>query len=574
MNMKQIKQKADNGDATAQWQYAVLKNCEPIRDIAEILSYLEKSVKQDNAYAQYLMSYFLFYGDGCEKDIERAKILCEKSIQKGCKQAERLQHNILKYEEISQRKIPITMQYQILYHAWNTMNAKILEPYLSEDVVLVDILTKPIKGHDDVLLYLTKKFQQDSDNGIKRDISLLPTERYGNILEIFRRGYRRCLVICKTDECGKIDRIAIQPSVYGDLSIGHFSNCTSEPYPIEMIAHPHLKTDNQYNQGFMFCTSCGRLSYELEWFNFEPIEFSKRNIQGRISICPQCKKQVEHYIELKQKEFMENSLSNIYKSLKAAIAKNIRIHDLEDFNVPDASFITDIFNHTKLDDGMTLGLYRHGYSLGSIESNYSNFYMNPYVHYTDASEEFVPKLIPVRKGLLQILRLKSCNYAKKEYRSSIFYSPKMLIYNIIDDIMAESIRLPNQFATTEWNEEAIWEMFLLDNLKYFLPTFGHATYKRKDVICSEEDIEELPPVVKRFAESNLSTLLPKVLLKNERRDAIIVCHYFNPWEGLIKWTIPYHSFSESYEKRIRIGKLVLPSEKKEVVVPFMSSTRY
>jgi hypothetical protein len=76
------------------------------------------------------------------------------------------------------------------------------------------------------------------------------------------------------------------------------------------------------------------------------------------------------------------------------------------------------------------------------------------------------------------LHLVKCKPWKKEYYSSEEYSPDMLIPELLIDVLAKSVPSPLEYVRLNLEEEAIWEVFLLDKLKQFLPTFNHGNYIR------------------------------------------------------------------------------------------------
>jgi len=118
---------------------------------------------------------------------------------------------------------------------------------------------------------------------------------------------------------------------------------------------------------------------------------------------------------------MNQEFANIYENLKLTISQKIAFEGSEDnLCIEDASFIMNVLNQIEIEQGYVLGLYPHGYSLGTIESNDENYYTMPYIHKENATKFFSPELKttqPPKKTWLQRLHLAKCEPWKKEYYS-------------------------------------------------------------------------------------------------------------------------------------------------------------
>lgn len=277
---------------------------------------------------------------------------------------------------------------------------------------------------------------------------------------------------------------------------------------------------------------------------------------------------------------MNQEFANIYENLKLTISQKIAFEGSEDdLCIEDASFIMNVLSQLEIEQGYVLGLYPHGYSLGTIESNDENYYTMPYVHKENATKFFSPELKatqPPKKTWLQRLHLAKCEPWEKEYYSSDEYSPDMLIPELLIDVLAKSVPSPLEYVRLNREEKAIWEVFLLDKLKHFLPTFNHGNYIRRNLICAPSDIGQLPDYVKDHIAQycrmhDVEKLFPKIDFSD---DGIIVkCCYFNWQKGLIMWQIPYLWTDKGNGK----GRVVSPShflENENVLVPIKEVIRY
>ncbi|MBO5888159.1 MAG: hypothetical protein J6Q60_09130 [Bacteroidaceae bacterium] len=277
---------------------------------------------------------------------------------------------------------------------------------------------------------------------------------------------------------------------------------------------------------------------------------------------------------------MNQEFADIYESLQLTISQNIAFEGSEDdLCIEDASFIMNVLNQIEIEQGYVLGLYPHGYSLGTIESNYRNYYTMPYVHKENATKYFSPELKstqPPKKTWLQRLHLAKCEPWEKEYFSSEEYSPDMLIPELLIDVLAKSVPSPLEYVRLNLEEEAIWEVFLLDKLKHFLPTFNHGNYIRRNLICSPSDIGQLPDYVKDYIANlcrlhDVEKIFPKIELFGDR--ILVTCCYFNRQKGLIMWKTSYR-WIDMGEGMGKVESLLLPFGCEDVLVPVKEIVRY
>lgn len=277
---------------------------------------------------------------------------------------------------------------------------------------------------------------------------------------------------------------------------------------------------------------------------------------------------------------MSQEFANIYENIQKTINRNIVFEGSEDdLCIEEASFIMDILNHLEIEPGYVLGLYPHGYSLGTIDSNYRNFYTMPYVHKKNATNFFSPELKathPPKKTWLQKLHLAKCEPWKKEYYSSDEYSPDMLISELLIDVLAKSVPSPLEYVILNREEEAIWEIFLLDKLKHFLPTFNHANYIRRNLICAPSDISPLPDYIKDYIvyccrTHDVEKLFPRIDFSDN--NIIVTCCYFNRQEGLIMWKTSYRWIDIGNGKG-KVESIPSSLDYEDILVPAKEIVRY
>ena len=277
---------------------------------------------------------------------------------------------------------------------------------------------------------------------------------------------------------------------------------------------------------------------------------------------------------------MNQEFADIYENLKLTISQNIDFEGSEDdLCIEDASFIMNVLSQLEIERGYVLGLYPHGYSLGTIESNYRNYYTMPYVHKENATKYFSPELKstqPPKKTWLQRLHLAKCEPWEKEYYSSDEYSSDMLIPELLIDVLAKSVPSPLEYVRLNREEEAIWEVFLLDKLKHFLPTFNHGNYIRKNLICVPSDIDRLPNYVKDYIayccrSHDVEKIFPKIEFSKD--EIMVKCCYFNQQEGLIMWKTSYR-WIDMGGGTGKVESLLLSSGCEDVLVPVKEIIRY
>ena len=101
------------------------------------------------------------------------------------------------------------------------------------------------------------------------------------------------------------------------------------------------------------------------------------------------------------------------------------------------------------------------------------------------------------------------------------------------------------YVDYEFNEQSIWELFLLHEAWRYMPLCWHAGYARTDYIFEWADLERMVSrkiidhrtnqdiTQKVAAYINDDSVLPKVTMQSDHEADITIC-YWNNWRGLAK----------------------------------------
>ena len=282
------------GHPSKRWEYANLFLLEdPRSDYAHYqmgITMLKQAAMQGDPYAQGDLAYHLYYGIGIDKDRDKALEWCSKALESG-RQPKwvRLYNTIVR----PNHNIMLSNAQMGLYRAFIAHDISIVEPRLADDVIFSTVLCYPCQGKMDVMEQLDTHI---SDKETKA--ALLPTERYGTVTETHIANNKRptfhFLYFVRTNEKNKIDRIARQPIVWDKYCF----SAGDAPFSWEEI-EPCLDnvSPSRLTRGFMFCSECGRLSHELRWINFlsKPDPETGYTYRGQMSVCTECKRQVEFH---------------------------------------------------------------------------------------------------------------------------------------------------------------------------------------------------------------------------------------------------------------------------------------
>lgn len=222
---------------------------------------------------------------------------------------------------------------------------------------------------------------------------------------------------------------------------------------------------------------------------------------------------------------------SIYRTLLARIKENYKIETLYDFDMFDAAFLLEALPDLTIEPGKTLGLYRRQDDIVD-----RSFIASPYIHNHNADRAFEPVITPIKPTLAQRLGVAKQPYEEGSVSISHYYSPEYLIQKVVDRRIAKHISKPSQHILLPNKLEAFWQLFILDNIEYFLPKFDHGAYHSRAIIFSTADIDS---AIRYQAISNLPGIdyTPNVSIKGDI--VTITCIYFNQWKGLVRWNSSY-----------------------------------
>ena len=250
-----------------------------------------------------------------------------------------------------------------------------------------------------------------------------------------------------------------------------------------------------------------------------------------------------------------------------SIEENYTIENLDDFDLFDASFLFDKLHLLKIKPGMTIGFYRK-----QDETVDRSFVATPYVHDTNADQLYKPIITPKKKTFTQRLGI-----------SSEPYSTKYLLRGVVDrralkDLNGGNALRIGQYISLPNNEEAVWQMFLLDNIEYFLPKFDHGAYKDRKIVFSLNDTKDLPLSIQQYVQHNSTLIYPTILINNTKELVVVRCVYFNKWQGLVRWTCFYmmlggHAKDPNAKNLIRIIQ-IKHKETYDILVKYDCGDRY
>lgn len=220
-----------------------------------------------------------------------------------------------------------------------------------------------------------------------------------------------------------------------------------------------------------------------------------------------------------------------YRALLASIKENYKIETLYDFDMFDATFLLEALPALTIEPGKTLGLYRRQDDIVD-----RSFIASPYIHNHNADRAFEPIITPIKPTLAQRFGVAKQPYEEGSVSISLYYSPEYFINNVVDRRISKHIPKPSQHILLPNKNEAFWQLFLLDNIEFFLPKFDHGSYLTRSVIFSTADIDS---AIRYQAIANLPDIdyTPQVSIKGDI--VTIVCIYFNQWKGLVKWSSSY-----------------------------------
>jgi len=274
-----------------------------------------------------------------------------------------------------------------------------------------------------------------------------------------------------------------------------------------------------------------------------------------------------------QKLSPKDQFATTYQTLLKTIEENYAIENTDDFDMIDASFVFDVLDLLQIQHGKTLGFYRRQDDI--IDRS---FVAAPYVHNTDADKVYNPIITPKKKTLFQRLGMSSEPYKEGDFTISESYSTEYLLRGIVDrrvlkDIFGGSNLRIDQYISLPIKEEAVWQMFLLDNIEYFLPKFDHGAYKDRKLIFTSNDTKDLPASIQQYVQRNDNKINPIIQINEAEELASVQCTYFNKWRGLVKWTCYYHLFGGHDKSLIRMSN-IKHMETNDILVKYDCGIRY
>lgn len=290
---EEAKTGALTGYASDRWKYAqhlLLDSRSDYKQYKLGIALLKQAAFQGHTMAQGELAYRLYYGKGIDKDVKKALEWCEKALEKW----KRPQWLRLREEITKPKNIMLSNAQMALYRTFLHHDLSYIEPRLDDNVILSDLMRYPTPGKMDVMEWLEECVSRK-----ELQMSLVSTDRYGMVTETFvpnnMRTIVRSLYFLRTNAENKIDRIARQPIVWSEYCF----DAGSTPFGWEEIEPCLNDVDTKFNRGFMFCMNCGKLSHELKWIRFHssPDLHGGYSYIGRMSICPDCRQQVEFHCE-------------------------------------------------------------------------------------------------------------------------------------------------------------------------------------------------------------------------------------------------------------------------------------
>lgn len=287
--------------STITWMKAndILGSCQSsIDEYKKGLELLKMSAEQGCVKAQSNLAHRLYYGIGCDKDEKGALEWCNKSLSHPDIQIQLLPKPIRLHEVITKQKNTfLSKAQQAFYIASKQRDFGLFYPMLDDNVILVNFMDRKYRqGKEEISEWFMRVFHPGED----RQVSLIASERYGMLTEWYFpdniTSILRSVFYIRTNANGKVDRIARQAIVWDRYCFSP----SSTPFEWEEIEPWLGNVDTQhYNGGGMFCMECGKLSHELTWIHFESKSDPKTGISyiGHMSVCPDCKRQVEFRCE-------------------------------------------------------------------------------------------------------------------------------------------------------------------------------------------------------------------------------------------------------------------------------------
>lgn len=130
---------------------------------------------------------------------------------------------------------------------------------------------------------------------------------------------------------------------------------------------------------------------------------------------------------------------------------------------------------------------------------------------------------------------------------------------------------PSNSIIAQICNESFWEVFLLDNLEYFLPKKDHYSYMPRHIVFSPDSIT-LPKEITDYLQESPIDFTPKIdcLFNKIIR---IQCIYYNAWKGLVKWC-DYYLFQDIPGKKMKVTRLNSISNQTDILYKYKSGIKF
>ena len=274
-----------------------------------------------------------------------------------------------------------------------------------------------------------------------------------------------------------------------------------------------------------------------------------------------------------QKVSPKDIFATTYQTLLKAIEEHYAIENTDDFDLIDASFVFEVLDLLQLQEGKTLGFYRRQDDI--VERS---FVATSYVHNTNADKIYNPVITQKKKTFAHWLGISSDPYKEGDFTISESYSTEYLLRGIVDHRVLKDFHGGNalkidQYISLPHNEEAVWQMFLLDNIEYFLPKFDHGVYKERKLLFTSNDNKDLPASIQQYVQRLGNNINPIIQINDIKELASVQCTYFNMWEGIVRWTCYYQLIGSHAKNLIRMLH-IQPKETNDILVKYDCGIRY
>ena len=409
------------------------------------------------------------------------------------------------------------------------------ENMLDDDVETILNESKTIRGKANVLAYWWDW----------RSMFVM-TKKVTNFEVVMSRYYSHACMMTETNQLvmfhiveGKISKILSVPMHLTYL----YCDDNMLNYPLEFRRiKPYLRRLEEADYGeedvsmanHIPCLHCGTDSQDLNWFAIrKPNLFCKEWIWGEVSVCPHCGRVVE-YCE------MRSEISD------------------DEWNVP-----MDVPKYS--DKGNEYSEYAEKMyakeKIGLLKDVIENVFFPELID--DAKRDaaikaFVDHIIPEPS---EIKVDEGCRFdlAIPYYRGSGNISH----IRIVDEEGNETEDLVVHLKVNA-TEQAVWQLYLLENYYTVLPAVGHGAYNEREFVFRESDVDDIIPLKYHDLTELIKQekLLPFVEVGKDgdgSHMAIVNCSYWNKWKGLARERVTY---------KIKDGRVVYRVSKEEILFQF------